>query len=126
MTKTFNWHDADRDSFLHWLIPTLMVGNDSLMESLSEATDKWQSTELDIRINGVSVNVDHFIESIQMNMRSFANDCAHKMLRDSANLSEVMDAAYAAQQTIKQAIREAVHNSGLGIDTYEGWLDENH
>lgn len=67
----FNWHELDSDGFLSWMVVHLLaIGKaKDMFEEFSDLTDKFNAVEMTIHINGIEVDVQHFVECIQEVMK---------------------------------------------------------
>jgi hypothetical protein len=89
---SFDWHDENKkDSFLSWLIPTLIAygfegeSAHDLGERLDEATDHFKDVRITVQINDVEVDPAHFIEGVEHNMRWSAQRRAQEEVQDKMN-----------------------------------------
>lgn len=122
----FNWH-KESGSFLQWMVVNLVAGNRELFEELSAATNKFTEVDLDIRVNGVKVKVDDFVESVKSNMDALTKQEAARIVRDSepleafmAHASKLSDDLSAVNRMIKDHVNKILEE--MGIDT--SYLDE--
>ena len=118
MSKVFNWHEEDRDSFLSWMYINLVVGED--FDEIGELTDKSQNVDLTILINGKEMDVDYFVSSIERNMIHLAELRAMEILRENARLTAIEDMVGSLTSAIRQSINDATRGTELA-DWNDRW-----
>lgn len=95
----FNYHDRS-DEFIGWALVSLLAGTDKFDE-LSEKTDKWDNVDLKVIINGVEIDTEHFMESIEGQMKWWAEKKAARMMED------VMDGVREEVDKVEEVLKEA-------------------
>lgn len=105
----FNWHELDSDGFLSWMVVNL-ISQDSWdksngkFEQLRDLTDGFSNVTMNIQINGVEVNVSHFVDSIQAVMK-------HQTERAAENLAEnMLDGVREKTDQIEDMLEEVAHD----------------
>lgn len=113
----FDWQKEGRNSFLHWFLPTVMVGthDNGVMDELSEKTDKFTDVHLQILINGVEVNAEHFLESVEANIKAGAKDEARRMLDDVGGLDQLEDRINLIRQPLINKVENALAEMGIEL-----------
>lgn len=110
----FNFHDSGE--FLNWLIPTLLVGNDTQMEELHEKTDKWTNVELTIAVNGVALDPAHFLKSLEMNIDRTAQAAAARFVQDSLRLDDLVESLTDFGRAMQREIVTRARQLGVDLD----------
>lgn len=111
----FNWHELDGNSFLSWMVVHLLATGKAkdMFEEFSELTDKFNDVTMTIQINGIEVDVEHFVECIQEVMKletqKAAGEIAEGMLdgvREKTNRIEDMleEVAYDLREKVNAAL----------------------
>lgn len=96
----FNYHDRS-DEFIGWALVSLIAGDKTNFEELSEKTNKWDEVDLKISINGIEVDTEHFMESMENNMKWWAEKKAARMMED------VMDGVREEVDKVEEVLKEA-------------------
>ncbi len=78
---TFNWHELDNDGFLSWMVVHLLATGKAseMFEEFSDLTEKFHKVEMKIHINGIEVDVEHFVESVQVVMKLETQKAAEEL-----------------------------------------------
>lgn len=96
----FNYHDRS-DEFIGWALISLIAGDKTNFEELSEKTNKWNEVDLKVTINGIEVDTEHFMESMEGNMKWWAEKKAQNMMED------IMDGVREEVDKVEDVLREA-------------------
>lgn len=117
----FDWHDAKRDSFLYWLIPTLLgpVTNGRLME-FSDLTEKFTKVELGITINGVAVEPKPLIESIERNYDYHVSQSAESLIKE-IGMDDLVKFLNDAQGEVINLLKQKLVDRGIKISDEDDW-----
>jgi hypothetical protein len=95
----FNYHDRANE-FIGWALVSLLAGTDKFDE-LSEKTDGWEKVDLKVTINGVEMDTEDFMKSIEGNMKWWAEKKAARMME------EVMDGVREEVDKVEDVLKEA-------------------
>lgn len=82
----FNYYDKT-DEFIGWALVSLIAGQHDKFDELSKETDGWKKINLKVLINGVEVDTEHFMKSMEDNMKYWAGQKA------TESVENVMDNA---------------------------------
>lgn len=96
----FNYHER-ADEFIGWTLVSLIAGDKTNFEELSEKTNKWNEVDLKVTINGIEVDTEHFMESMEGNMKWWAEKKAQSMMED------IMDGVREEVDKVEDVLREA-------------------
>lgn len=96
----FNYYDRSEE-FIGWALVSLIAGQNDKFEKLSEETDGWKKVDLKVSINGVEVDTEHFMESVEGNMKWWAEKKAVRMMED------VMDGVREEVDKVEDVLKEA-------------------
>lgn len=118
---TFNWHEEyekDRDSFLSWLWPSLMVDAD--FEKMMELTEKGKKIHLRIFANDQEVNAKHFLDSLEKNYELAISRRAATLAKE-AGLDNLTEMIAEIEKAIRKRIESEFEKIGITIerDEYE-------
>lgn len=115
----FNWHELDRDDFLSWMVVHLVAQeswdkSDGKFEQLRDITDGFSNVTMNIQINGVEVNVSHFVDSIQSVMKyqteRAAEDLAENMLDGvRGKMNAVEDVLEEVASDLREKVQAALY-----------------
>lgn len=104
MTFKFDWHARDED-FVKWLFVHLIAnktGTDQF-DQLSAATDKFTNVKLTMQVNGIELDAQRFIESVEDAYRQHAENTAKRMVDEAIpDLYQLTDAVETAQQALTE------------------------
>lgn len=95
----FNYHDR-ADEFIGWAFVSLLAGTDKFDE-LNEKTDGWDKVDLKVSINGVEIDTEDFMKSVEGNMKWWAEKKAVRMMED------VMDGVREEVDKVEDVLKEA-------------------
>lgn len=95
----FNYHDRSNE-FIGWALVSLIAGTDKFDE-LSEKTDGWDKVDLQVSINGIKVDTENFMESMQGQMKWWSEKKAASMMED------VMDGVREEVDKVEEVLKEA-------------------
>lgn len=117
----FNWHEADRDSFLKWLVVTVMprVVGDARFEEFREATTDFTDVRIAMQINGVPVNAFAFIDGVQRNMTHAVSVEAERIVREQTGFDELADLIHEADRLVKATLRKQLVKAGIELSEDE-------
>jgi len=96
----FNYHER-ADEFIGWALVSLIASDKTNFEELSEKTNKWENVDLKVTINGIEVDTEHFMESVEGNMKWWAQKKAESMMED------IMDGVREEVDKVEDVLREA-------------------
>jgi hypothetical protein len=128
---TFNWHTLDEhddyEGFLRWMFVNLVtesrgdgtpagVEYDHLINRVIDATDGAMNVTLTIQANGIELNAEHFVRSVQRNMRWHAHQAAFDELRSRTDVSELLNVADQVQTTMTDQVRRLAHSLGIELN----------
>lgn len=95
----FNYHDRAGE-FIGWALVSLLAETDKFDE-LSEKTDEWDNVDLRVTINGVEIDTEHFMKSLEGQMKWWAEKKAARMMED------VMDGVREEVDKVEDVLKEA-------------------
>lgn len=99
----FNYYENSKE-FIGWALVSLIAGYPKeKFEELSEKTNTWSEVDLKISINGVEVPTEHFMESVENNMKYWAEQTAEKKVEDV--LDKVTDKVYDVENLLDDLAR---------------------
>lgn len=106
-------------SFLSWLLPHVLVdlekrhGGDwaSAEEQIMAATDKLTNCVLTMQINGIEVNVDHFLASFMRNLDYQAERAAVELVQRSCFGDEITE----IMSTLRRELLQRLGDLGIEI-----------
>jgi len=129
---TFNWHALDEhsdyhgDEFLKWMVPTLLSEHDDdhqtradmdhVLNRVGEASDDFKNVVMTIQLNGIDVNVEHFVHNVFLNMRWYARRAALEELRQRADVTQLTDVVSQFQDTVTTRAIEIAHSMGITLN----------
>lgn len=96
----FNYHDR-AEEFIGWALVSLIAGDKTNFEELSEKTDSWNKVDLKVTINGVEVDTEHFMKSMEGNMKWWAEKKAQSMMEN------IMDDVREEVDKVEDVLKEA-------------------
>jgi hypothetical protein len=130
----FDWHslgDYDAEGFLRWMVVNLLSEHtdngdvrpelDHLINRVGEASADYREVVLTIQLNGVDVNVEHFVRNVHANMHDHARRAAVNWLREHVDVGRLLDDATAIGEALTSRAREIAHQ--VGLDVY--WNEED-
>lgn len=106
----FNYHET-AEEFIGWALVSLIAGDKTNFEELSEKTNNWHEVDLKVTINGIEVDTEHFMRSIEGNMKWWAEKKAQSMMEDIMDgvreeVDKVEDVLKEASEFIKTSLQE--------------------
>jgi hypothetical protein len=114
----FDWLKLPQDSFLKWFFLTVVPSQDAeWFERIRQASAGFREVELDIRINGESVPVEHFIDVLQQTLENQAQNAAEEMIE--TGLPGVREMLEAAEEAIRETIKDKLRAAGITLPNYE-------
>lgn len=114
----FDWQKRDED-FVKWMFVHLIADKrqeDPRFETLSSATKGFTDVQITMQVNGIEVNAQNFIESVENAYRQHAERTAKDLVRDMPRMQELEDVLAEAQRQAKSAIEEAFARAGIDLD----------
>lgn len=86
MSFTFDYHQEGYDSFLGWMLISMVarqreMGDDEFFDKLKEASAGFSNVEMSITINGLEVNVPSFLDRLQDVLNYKAETAAQEKLQ---------------------------------------------
>jgi hypothetical protein len=130
---TFNWHELDEDNlegFLKWMIPTLLSEHrnqtndselDHLLHRVGEASDKFTKLTMTIQLNGIEVNVLHFVENLYVAWSNASKAEATRVLKESTDVGELFELVETLKRNVKLKTERVGTALGLDMTLEEGW-----
>lgn len=118
MTFQFSWQGRDED-FVKWMFVHLIADMrdddlESPFEQLSEATDGFTNVKLTMQVNGIEVNAQNFIESVERALENYSQTEARRMLSDvMPNLNDLEDVVSTANKLIEEKLRDVLESGGI-------------
>lgn len=110
----FNYHDR-ADQFIGWALVSFLAGTDKFDE-LSEKTDGWDKVDLKVTINGVEIDTENFMKSVEGNMKWWAQKKAESMMEDIMdNVREEVDKVEGVLKEASDHIKSRLQKE-LGIE----------
>lgn len=102
---TFSWRELPEGDFLKWMVVHLIssdrVDGDNDFRHLSVITKEFTEINLTIKINGVDIPVDSFVEAIERNMNHIAKREAAEIVEN--NLDGMRDKMYDIENALSEA-----------------------
>lgn len=115
-TYVFNWHEAERDSYLYWLIPTLLGPlTKGKAETFSDLTDKFKQVELGMTINGVAVDPKGLIDSIERNYDYHVARRAQEIIEE-IGMDDLVEFLTSAQAEVIKLLRQKLATKGIKME----------
>lgn len=88
---SFNYHE-EPNKFIRWALALLIAGQHDKFDELSKKTDSWKNVDLKISINGVEVDSNYFMESVESNMKYWSGQKAAEAVENVMdNVREKID-----------------------------------
>lgn len=120
-TFRFDWHKEPGDTFLKWMIVNLVTGireNSEYYHLVKEATKNFTDIELDIRLSGIRVPTENFIEGIQANMEWGAEKSAKNMLEEIAEINIIKADIQNLSDMVKERLSLLAKKHGLDYEDF--------
>ena len=105
---TFNWHEMSEGAFLRWILPAALsecVREEGFRERLSAATEKFTAVDLVLEINGIRVDGEILLKSMQRLMMHWAEREAERYVRQSPEWEMICETQDEIQRILKEAQR---------------------
>lgn len=125
MTKEFkfNWQE-EPDGFLKWFVVTILPtsgpsDSGKVISQLSELTDHFQNVELAVLLNGVKMDTEKFINSVQRNMEHYARQEAVRMLHEVGGFSEVQEQLDVLRLHFINEVEGTLRRYGIELPEYD-------
>jgi hypothetical protein len=115
MNFKFDWQKAQ--GFVHWLLPTALAGLEDL-EPLSELTDGFTKCELGITLNGVPMDAERFLASLEANYNNQTMRQARVMLDDLVDFAGINNMLLNIQEAMDREVRKRFDDAGIPIDEW--------
>lgn len=116
MTFQFDWQKRNED-FVKWMFVHLVAdqrSGDPKFEKLSEATNHFTEVKLTIQVNGIEVNAQNFIESVQNAYTQHAENAARQLVEETIpDFYELREAVDTAQRALTEKLRTAMESAGV-------------
>lgn len=117
----FDWK-REPESFLKWLLPTVMVGVSSeQMAELADATKEWSEVRVQVLINGVEVNAQQFFEGVERNMDDRARRAAKDMLDEVGGFDALEERIREIRAHLIAKTEEALRERGIELPEEGSW-----
>lgn len=119
----FDWHsERNEGGFLKWFLPTVMVGlPQARFDELSEQTSGFTEIQVQVLINGVEVNAEHFLQGVERNMESHARDEARRMLDEVGGLNALEERIGEIRSHLIAQVEKALSERGIELPSREEW-----
>lgn len=120
----FDWAAQPHSSFLHWMLPHLLPDGQQpdIVERISEASKKLSEIELTVLVNGIEMNAERFMESVDRNMRFHASREARRMVDEFGGLPELEDTLRQVGRSVRRAVEQRMAEAGIELpDSDNDW-----
>ena len=111
----FDWQARNED-FVKWMFVHLIADQRKVdnFDELSNATKGFTNVEITMQVNGVEVNAQNFIESVEEAYKQHAERAAKQMVDDAIpDLWDLREAVDDAQHALTRKLREAMRENGV-------------
>jgi len=123
--EPFNWHEADRDSFMHWAVVAMISdrrGGNSALNRVMQASDNAKALKIVIEINGVRLTGVPFFERLWDEMQRQAEIHAASMVDDElAKLVNTRVSVERIMNTAAEDVRRRFKELGLPMEDNHEW-----
>lgn len=116
---TYNWQEEPQDSFMNWLLPSLLANttrDKEAFEALSEATSGFTDVKFGVTINGIEVDAMKFFDGLGEAMHQNIEHEARKMIEEIHPLAETQELIDKFQRSVKSMVRRHARNAGIELD----------
>lgn len=119
----FDWHaNRAEGGFLKWLLPTVMVGlPQTQFDELSERTKGFTEVRVQVLINGIEANAEHFLEGVERNMEHHAREAARQMLDEVGGLEALNERIGEIRNHLITQVEDALRERGIELPSREEW-----
>lgn len=117
MNYKFDWQKSQ--GFIHWLLPTALADLADL-EPLSVLTDGFTNCELGITLNGVPVDAEKLLASLEANYNNQTMRQARVMLDDLVDFAGINNMLLNIQEAMDREVRQRFEDAGIPIDEWNG------
>ena len=117
----FDWQGLSEGDFVKWMFVNLLTtpGNHSeskdLIDQLTEPTKKFTDVTLTMQVNGIEVNAENFIRSVEKGMNYRAEDAVKEAVSSITDIRELDEEISRAHNVLRDKLREIVKDK-FGID----------
>jgi hypothetical protein len=116
----FDWQARGED-FVKWMFVHLIAEKHGVdhspkidFEELSDATNGFRNVQLTMQVNGIEVNAQNFIESVENAIKQYAEQAAQQIVAESIpDLEELQDTVYHAQKAIADRLKNSLKSAGI-------------
>ena len=121
----FNWHAADRDSFVSWAFIAMISDRRNhvdVTQKVLHASDGGTNLKITLEINGVRMSGMPFFERLWQEMQHQAK--AHAVEMVAHELSKLRDTTDSVERIMKMAAEDVRHRFkelGLPMEEDEWW-----
>lgn len=124
---TFNWHELgeyDEPGFLKWMLVNLVSEShtgetraelDNLVTRVGEASDDFDHVVMTIQLNGIEVNVEHFLRGLFHNLQLSTQRYVWEQLRALPDLDELETAVGTFRRAVLAKARRVADNLGIQL-----------
>jgi hypothetical protein len=99
--EPFNWHAADRDSFMYWAVASMLSRHLTELKQIMQASDGATALRIVIEINGVKIPGVPFFEKLWEEMQQQAQVRAAALVE--AELTQLHDTRESVDRIMKMA-----------------------
>jgi hypothetical protein len=102
--ESFNWHEADRDSFMHWAVVSMISdrrGSTAVLNQVMKASDGATALKIIIEINGVRLPGMPFFERLWQEMQRLVGSRAAELVENE--LTQLHDTRESVDRIMKMA-----------------------
>lgn len=114
----FDWQNESSESFLKWLLPTLLVGHDNVGE-LSTATDNFTNVIITMQINGVEISTARFVDSLKVNYDYATRDAAREFIDEVLNTQRMENLIADLATSLRRGAYDLCARAGMKFETDE-------
>ena len=117
----FDWHaERNEGGFLKWFLPTVMVGlSQARFDELSERTSGFTEVQVQVLVNGVEVNAEHFLQGVERNLEATARDEARRMLDEVGGLGALEERIGEIRDHLITQVENALSERGIELPSRE-------
>lgn len=118
---TFSWREQP-EGFLKWFLPTVMSSiSKEQMDDLSNRTSHFGDVRVQILINGVEVNAENFLHSVERHMDIGTRDEARRMLDEVGGLDALEERIGEIRSRLITQVESALRERGIELPDRDEW-----
>jgi len=106
----FDWQKEPENSFWKWFLPHVLAqvpdvpGQEEMtMDDFEKLTNRYTDIRLTVQVNGVPVPTEHFMESVENNVKWAARAAAKEMYK-RAGLGRLYDVVHDLQDEVREMV----------------------